>query len=273
MRLEYQRDRDATAGRQAGVQGARQGGRELGVGETVAADLTTFADSFGTRTEAIARLWTGPIKAGISATRDVMQQLLGSTDYWQKKLGTIGGSIVGSITSAISDMWAQWIAGQIQSFVLEKVFRTQRKAELGSEIALNTANAAVASVGSFGTAAIIGMAALLAVLAMFGGFESGGYTGGKRGRAAGLVHGEEFVFSAEAVDSLGRGYLEEMHASAASGGDRSSVLGPRSSGSGSAQPTVISVGLINHRSEQRRFQQQEGAKIAYDFNQRRQRRA
>jgi hypothetical protein len=271
LRLELQRERDSAARQQAGVQGTRQRNRPLGVGENVAADLTSFADSFGTRAEAIARLWTGPIKAGISATRDVMNQLLGTTDYWQKKLGTIGGSIVGSITSAISDMWAQWIAGQIQSFVLEKVFRQQRKAELGSEIALNTANAAVASVGSFGTAAIVGMAALLAVLAMFGGFETGGFTGGTRGRAAGLVHGEEFVFSAEAVDALGRDYLEEMHGAARGGA--APVRGDRRGAIGGGQTIVpVYVGLLNHRSEQRRFQRQEGAKISYDFAMRHSRR-
>lgn len=60
--------------------------------------------------------------------------------------------------------------------------------------------------------AIAAMGAMIAaVLALSGGFEAGGYTGGTRGQAAGVVHGEEFVFSAPAVDRIGRGTLEALH--------------------------------------------------------------
>jgi TP901 family phage tail tape measure protein len=43
------------------------------------------------------------------------------------------------------------------------------------------------------------------------GYQHGGYTGGRRGRPAGIVHGEEYVFDAGAVDRLGLPFLESLH--------------------------------------------------------------
>ena len=45
-------------------------------------------------------------------------------------------------------------------------------------------------------------------------FASGGYTGGAENQIAGLVHGQEFVFSAPAVRSIGLPILEMLHAQA-----------------------------------------------------------
>lgn len=42
------------------------------------------------------------------------------------------------------------------------------------------------------------------------GYELGGYTGGKRGKPAGIVHGEEFVFDADATADLGVGNLTAL---------------------------------------------------------------
>lgn len=53
---------------------------------------------------------------------------------------------------------------------------------------------------------------------MTGLFSSGGYTGrGNPARAAGIVHEEEYVFSAPAVRSIGLGNLERMHRTAKAG--------------------------------------------------------
>jgi hypothetical protein len=47
---------------------------------------------------------------------------------------------------------------------------------------------------------------------LFGGFESGGYTGNAgTSTAAGVVHGQEYVFSAPSVRKLGVGFLENLH--------------------------------------------------------------
>lgn len=54
------------------------------------------------------------------------------------------------------------------------------------------------------------------------GFRSGGYTGrGATGRAAGIVHGQEYVFNARATKKIGIGNLERMHKAANGNGYQS----------------------------------------------------
>jgi len=54
------------------------------------------------------------------------------------------------------------------------------------------------------------------------GFRSGGYTGsGATGRAAGIVHGQEYVFNARATKKIGIGNLERMHSAANGNGYQS----------------------------------------------------
>ncbi|MBX9754532.1 MAG: phage tail length tape measure family protein [Pseudomonadaceae bacterium] len=73
--------------------------------------------------------------------------------------------------------------------------------------------AAVSSVASFGAAAAIGLAALIAVMAMAKGFKTGGYTGnGGVSDAAGVVHGQEYVFDAATTKRIGVDNLDAMRA-------------------------------------------------------------
>ncbi|MBD9635477.1 phage tail length tape measure family protein [Ensifer sp. ENS07] len=54
------------------------------------------------------------------------------------------------------------------------------------------------------------------------GFRSGGYTGsGATGRAAGIVHGQEYVFNARATKKIGIGNLERIHSAANGNGYQS----------------------------------------------------
>lgn len=54
------------------------------------------------------------------------------------------------------------------------------------------------------------------------GFRSGGYTGsGATGRAAGIVHGQEYVFNARATKKIGVGNLERIHSAANGNGYQS----------------------------------------------------
>lgn len=54
---------------------------------------------------------------------------------------------------------------------------------------------------------------------------SGGYTGDKgRDQVAGVVHGKEYVFSAQAVDSIGKSTLDKMHAAAKAGDVNSAMM-------------------------------------------------
>jgi hypothetical protein len=87
-----------------------------------------------------------------------------------------------------------------------------------------TAHAAAEGVSSWGLAAIIGAAAVLAAIAVIeGGFAEGGYTGGRRRRPVGIVHGEEYVFTAEEVDTLGVPFLQKLADSASGGKGRVTV--------------------------------------------------
>lgn len=89
-----------------------------------------------------------------------------------------------------------------------------------------TPAAIVSSIGSFGTAAAIGLAAVIAALAFTGGFRKGGYTGnGGVNEAAGVVHGQEYVFDAAATKRIGVGNLEALRAG------RDIAMGGASSGS------------------------------------------
>ena len=68
--------------------------------------------------------------------------------------------------------------------------------------------------GGFGGGGASGLLALFAG----GGFDEGGWTGpGPISKAAGVVHGGEFVFSAPAVGNLGLGYLNSLHEAARHG--------------------------------------------------------
>ncbi len=78
---------------------------------------------------------------------------------------------------------------------------------------------------------VLAIAAMGAIVAagskVMHGFESGGATGGQRGRIAGFVHGEEFVFSAPAVDAIGVDNLRSAHEAALAGdsGAAASAIG------------------------------------------------
>ena len=71
--------------------------------------------------------------------------------------------------------------------------------------------ALVASIGSFGAAAVVGGTALLAAFALIKGFKEGGYTGGSGANdVVGVVHGKEFVFTAEETARIGVGNLQAI---------------------------------------------------------------
>lgn len=103
-----------------------------------------------------------------------------------------------------------------------------------------TPAALVASIGSFGSAAAIGLAGLLAAMAMFKGFRTGGYTGGGGvNEVAGVVHGKEYVFDADATARIGVNNLERLRSGGSLGGGGSS-----SSGSTGGGDTIISTNIM-----------------------------
>lgn len=262
--------------------------RPLDVREQIGADIVEITDAWGTKAQAVARLFTGPIKSALQVAHDGMQRLLGTTDYWTQKLGNVAGPIMGAVTSAIANMFTQWIAGRVKQAA---VHMGLVKAEGATEVAAKTPGALLSSISSFGVAAAVGLAALVAVMASFA---TGGRVKGGEQIIRVNEEGEEFVLRAPAVARLGDDFLQRLNQGvvdldalpdnvtrsltvpatfeAARDEDERATMQPaRSREDARVQP--VFVGLINHGAEQRRFQKQEGAKIAYDFAQRRQRRA
>lgn len=84
-------------------------------------------------------------------------------------------------------------------------------AAAGTTLAAWLPAALVASIGSFGAAAVVGGGALLAAFALIKGFKEGGYTGGSGPNdVVGVVHGKEFVFTAEETARIGVNNLQAI---------------------------------------------------------------
>lgn len=82
-------------------------------------------------------------------------------------------------------------------------------------------------------------------------FRKGGWTGGMGvNQEAGIVHGQEYVMSAPAVKSLGRGGMDFIHQLGKSGGSLESLLQPLLGGAlgggvGGGAPMALTGGTIN----------------------------
>lgn len=188
----------------------------------------------------IGQLVVSPFQGLFDGIASSVQGLLNLTISWGEALRNIGSSVIQSIIRGFSEMVASWItsialmvAKWVWAHVLMKgvlaAFHffarllgwettTEQIAQETAKAPALAANAATASVSSYGAAAVVGMALALAAIgaiigfALAGGFAAGGYTGGgDRSRIAGVVHNEEYVFSAPAVDRIGLPTLEALH--------------------------------------------------------------
>lgn len=176
----------------------------------------TGAKVAATTTETTAEL------AGITAT----------TGAEVTKATTVSGAQIGAIA-----------ATKAASTAATTATAAEQVAAAGTTTSAWSLAAIVASIGSFGTAAAVGLAAVVAAMAFGKGFRTGGYTGsGGVNDPAGIVHGQEFVFTAESVKRLGRGNLEALQA----GRDIASSSVPSGStgvsgGTSPGSPTYITV--------------------------------
>lgn len=117
---------------------------------------------------------------------------------------TAAGTVAAAEVSAIATTKAASTAATTAT-------ATEQVAAAGTTASAWSFAAIAASIGSFGTAAAIGLAAVVAAMAFGGGFRKGGYTGnGGVNQAAGIVHGQEYVFDADAVKRIGVGNLEAL---------------------------------------------------------------
>lgn len=110
-------------------------------------------------------------------------------DLWK----SFAHTLTSSVTQALSNMFAQWIAGIIAKKGVEVAAGT-------AETAAKTPGALMDSISSFGIAAGVGAAALLAAMAAFGGFrEHGGPVSAGSAYVVGEKRPELFIPSTSGV--------------------------------------------------------------------------
>jgi hypothetical protein len=213
---------DTQSGVTQGILGANQ--NPMTVAEGVDAALTRIQDRWGTLATQMSDSLSMVGDTITGSLANGMDQLLGTTDQWTQKLGSIAGPIMGSITGAISKMFAEWIVG--------------RTAAAAKNIALSIQEGAAAAPGalfksieSFGIAAALGLAGFMAAKALGGGFFAGGFTGlGHPHEPAGIVHKGEFVIPHDVVTAVGPGALGGLVENVRNPGSSSSFGGANGGG-------------------------------------------
>lgn len=190
-------------------------------GGQLQAELTQWVNSFGTSAHQVASIITGTLNTAISGTSQALTGLIFGTKNWQQAFAQAAQSIVGQIIQ----IGIQFVISRLFMSAINRaagVADTAAAAAAAAPVAAAWSVAATsASIATYGAADVTGVAAYIAALASgktaaiaSAGFESGGPTGGRRGQPAGIVHGEEYVFSAEETDALGVGFLSKLAAAA-----------------------------------------------------------
>jgi hypothetical protein len=216
--------------------GARQAaqGNRLGLGadpnsfiEQAIVGINRLRDAWGTTAQQIGQTIGGTIGGAVDlVTQGTLRWLINARDWKQGLLQ--GAQALGvNVLQSIIGVGVRWVATQI---MMASVGKTLQAAAVASSIPLATAASAIwATPATLATIATSGAAALQAppfiamastmtkAQSLIPGFEAGDFTGGRRGQIAGFVHGEEFVFSAPAVDAIGVGPLRSMHEAALGG--------------------------------------------------------
>lgn len=226
------------------------------VGGELTRAMVELEERLGTFAQRMAALMTAPFAGMFEGVSKSIEGLINGTMRWGEALKNIRTTLLGSVVKAFADMAAAWITNltmMVVKYVAAKltmlaVDRSVNAANKGENTVAGTIGA-IAGVGQAGAQGgwvgiliYLGVlaAAIAAVTAMMGGFAEGGYTGaGGRYEPAGIVHRGEYVFSAPAVDRLGRGTLEALHSG--QGGGAAAV--------GGAGGTQINIGVISDRNE------------------------
>lgn len=239
---------DGFQGRLGGVNTAigTAGADPNSVSDQAAAAITGLENQFGTTAQAIARSFTSVIGTAVDSVSGGLQKLIGDTEYWSSRLGTVAGPIMGALTGAITRMFTEWIAKRALLAAKNMFFSAKEGA---ADAAAKAPGAIFTSISSFGLAAGVGLAAVLAAVAAFGGFAQGGYTGDMpANQVAGFVHGREFVFDAPAVSRIGLENLEALRA-----GRSMAPAGGAPASGGSGRGTQVNLATFDSREDARRW--------------------
>ncbi|MDR2893567.1 MAG: hypothetical protein LBV80_10920 [Deltaproteobacteria bacterium] len=218
-----------------------QSRRDLRLGDGDFNDVTTaslggLVENYRNMAFGLSEVWGGFFSDFTTGFSNSVGQAIWQSENLGDALYNISSGALSSLTSGLVNLGIQWGINQMmqeastQSTIVGTAAQSTAIAGLSAasttaiatEQATSTAAAAettaawapaaaVSSIGSFGVAAAIALTGIAAVMALTRGFEKGGYTGnlGRR-KVAGVVHGQEFVFDAQAVDRIGVGPLEAL---------------------------------------------------------------
>lgn len=178
----------------------------------------------GTETvgEAFANLGVSMAGAILSALEQIAAKWIVTESLQLLGIGTITGATVaaeatktGAVVAAEATQTTAKVAadGIATASSLASIATTMGAsiAAAGTTLASWLPAALVASIGSFGAAAVVGGAALVAAFALTKGFKDGGFTGNAGPNdVVGVVHGQEFVFTAEETARIGVGNLQAI---------------------------------------------------------------
>ncbi len=254
---------------------------------TLRKGLVDWVNGFGTAAKQVSGFITGTLNTALASTSQALTALIFKTGNWKQAFASAAQSIVQNIIQIV----LQWTVGRAVMAALNLAFGKSESAAVNQEAVAAAAAwapaATSASVASYGAAAGFGAAAYAAALVAGtalatgmagagggGGFREGGFTGGVEGRAAGVVHGEEFVFSAPATRTIGAQNLDWLHKatvngpSYAAGGyvaPTSFASQSRSSGAGSEAPEIHIFALYDTDSLRKTVMNSDAAhKIIFD---------
>ncbi len=228
------------------------------------AGMAQLRNEWGTLQQQMAGGLTGAIRTGVDGvTHALTRWSMEGGKFWNL-LGNVRIAITQEIVGAIAGMVVRWVAGvalmglrwiamKLGIFGAEK---SMAAASVAATLPLAMAQSAIwitpatlATIASAGTAAAAApgfMAASIMASKPLALASEGGFFPGDRSQVRGLFHGDEFIFSAPAVDAIGLDTLAAMHDAARSGSRPAAAAaagGAPGAGGASAEPMRLDLGI------------------------------
>lgn len=205
--------REDTAKQQLNTLPERQANAQAGNDQANASPLQSFFGDIPNTAEELNASFEKLAAGGLASVVDGITEAIMGMRSW----GDVGRAVLGQLVAGLIKMG-------IQQILLATVGQSVAAASTAANAALGAATAAawapaaaavsLATFGANAAAAAPAMAsvyALSSALAVPKGFLTGGYTGGGPVQsAAGIVHGQEFVFDARATRRIGVSNLEAL---------------------------------------------------------------
>lgn len=208
----------------------------LGASESRMVWTNTFLDlqnQWGSLSAQLAATFANTFNTGISSISSNLTAVIMQTRSWGQALANIGNTILTTVIQSIIEMGVRWVLTQAMMAVAGKAIQASATAATAplaaAQAAIWSTPAALATIASYGAAAaaapaFIASAQGIVMAQSLAAFSEGGYTGNiGTSTPAGIVHGQEFVMSAPAVQSIGVGTLEAMNQTGGIPADRQEI--------------------------------------------------